>query len=294
MGKVLKGLIFDGEISLSIMDTTDIVNKAIELHKLSPLSAAALGRTLTACTFMATTLKNDGDKISVTVKGNGVGGSIVVCGNEKLEMRGCIDEPRANLPLKPNGKLNVAGCVGTEGRITVVKDIGLKEPYTGSCRLVSGELAEDFSAYYTYSEQQPTAMALGVKIGVDYNCVGAGGVVFQVMPGCSEGSIEKAEKLIGEFTAVSSMIEEGGVEEIRRKFFPYDIFTEYSPVYKCVCSREYIEGVLLSMGEKELTDAIEEQGQIEVECHFCEKKYVFTKEEIENLIKEARVHDRKA
>lgn len=288
MGKVLKTLIYDGEVSLSLLDTTDIVQKAIELHKLSPLSAAALGRSLTACTFMATTLKNDGDKLSVTIKGDGVGGSIVVCGNSKLEMRGMIDNPNANLPLKSNGKLDVAGCVGTNGRITVLKDIGLKEPYSGSCKIVSGELAEDFSAYYTYSEQQPTAMALGVKIGVDYNCVGAGGVVLQVMPGCSEESITKAERLISNFSAVSSMIETGGLDGIIKEFFLNEKFDEYNPVYKCICSRAYIESVLISMGEKELLSAVDEQGKIEVECHFCDSKYLFTKDDILNLLKEAK------
>ena len=149
MGKALRSLIFDGQVSLTVMDTTDIVNAAVKFHKLSPLSAAALGRTLTAGTFIALGLKNDGDKFSVTVKGGGVGGSIVVCGNSDLYMRGYIDNPRAVLPLKPNGKLYVGGCVGREGRITVIKDIGLKDPYVGSCPLVSGEIAEDFTAYYT-------------------------------------------------------------------------------------------------------------------------------------------------
>jgi len=287
MGKALKTLIYDGQVSLTLMDTTDIVQQAIDFHKLSPLSAAALGRTLTACTFMATGLKNDGDKLSVTVKGNGVGGSIVVCGNSRLEMRGYIDNPRAMLPLKSNGKLDVSGCVGTEGRITVVRDIGLKEPYTGSCRLVSGELAEDFAAYYTYSEQQPTAMALGVKIGRDYNSVGAGGVVIQPMPGCDEENIIKAEQLISKFAAVSSMIELVGLDGIVNEFFSGIKFDEYHPVYKCMCSRDYIERVLLSMGEAELHSAIEEQGKIEVECHFCDSKYSSTSSGVNELLRNA-------
>ncbi|MBP5308098.1 MAG: Hsp33 family molecular chaperone HslO, partial [Clostridia bacterium] len=262
MGRALRALIFDGQISLTVMDTTDIVQKAVTYHNLSPLSAAALGRTITAGVFMALGLKNDGDKFSVTVKGNGVGGSIVVCGNSALEMRGTIDNPRAVLPLKSNGKLNVAGCVGTEGRITVIRDIGLKKPYSGSCPLVSGELAEDFAAYYTYSEQQPTAMALGVKIGVDYSCVGAGGVVVQTMPGCEEKNIALAEELISNFSNISGMIESAGIDGIVEKFFPNVAFNEYKSVYKCICNREYIERVLLSMGKKELEAALKEQGKI--------------------------------
>ena len=281
-------MIFDGQISLTVMDTTDIVRQAIEFHKLSPLSAAALGRTLTAGTFMSLNLKNDGDKFSVTVKGNGVGGSIVVCGNSALEMRGMIDNPRAVLPLKPNGKLDVAGCVGTSGRITVLRDIGLKEPYGGSCPLVSGELAEDFAAYYTYSEQQPTAMSLGVRIGVDYDCVGAGGVVLQTMPGCEDKTIAAAEELIGNFANISGMIENYGLDGIAEKYFKGVAFTEYFPKYKCICGREYIERVLLSMGEKELRDAVKEQGKIEVQCHFCDKKYTFSPEDVDKILGEAR------
>ena len=294
MGRALRALLFDGQISLTVMDTTDIVQQAIDYHKLSPLSAAALGRALTACTFMALNLKNEGDKLSVTVKGGGVGGSIVVCGNSALEMRGYIDEPRAVLPLKPNGKLDVAGCVGTNGRITVVRDMGLKEPYSGSCPLVSGELAEDFAAYYTYSEQQPTAMALGVKIGVDYRCVGAGGVVMQVMPGCEEKNISAAEELISKFSNVSGMIENIGLDGIVNKYFGGVEFEEYLPKYKCICSREYIERVLLSMGEAELRDEIREKGKIEVQCHFCNGKYVFRGDDIDKLLGEANEAKRSA
>ena len=256
MGIVKKALIMNGQMSLSVMDTTDIVNKAIEYHKLSPVCTAALGRTLTACTFMATGLKNKGDKLTVTVKGDGVGGSIVVCGNSNLEMRGYIDNPRVELPLKPNGKLDVSACVGTNGRITVIRDMGFGEPYVGSCRLVSGEIAEDFSAYYTYSEQQPTALALGVRVGVDYTCVGAGGIVLQPMPGCEEKYLDEAENLIGNFANISGMIESMGIDGIVQKFFPDAEFTDYNPVYKCSCSREAIERVILSMGEKEIMETL--------------------------------------
>ena len=287
MGIVKKALILGGQVSLTVMDTTDIVQAAIDYHKLSPLSAAALGRTLTACTFMATGLKNDGDKLSVTVKGDGVGGTIVVCANSNLDIRGYIDNPRAVLPLKSNGKLDVAGCVGREGRITVIRDIGLKEPYTGSCRLVSGELAEDFAAYYTYSEQQPTAMALGVKIGTDYNCVGAGGVVIQPLPYCSDSAIDEAERIISKFGAVSTLIQTVGIEGIIDEHFKGVEFVDYHPEYRCICSRKYIEGILLAMGEGELRSAIEEQGRIDVECHFCDKKYGFTKDDVETLLREA-------
>ena len=145
MNKLLKTIVFDGQIALSVLDTTDMVNEAIRIHKLSPLSAAALGRTLTVCTFMSSNLKSDEDKLSVTVAGDGVGGKITVCGNGKLNMRGFIDNPQAELPLRKDGKLDVGGCVG-KGRLTVVRSMGLKEPYSGSAELVSGEIAEDFTS----------------------------------------------------------------------------------------------------------------------------------------------------
>ena len=181
MAKLYKGVAFNDKISVTVIEGTDIVNQAIEIHKLSPLAAAALGRSMIAAIFMSSTLKSDGDRLSVTINGDGVGGHIVVAGDSNLNVRGYIDNPQCDLPLNSKGKLDVAGCVG-KGRITVVKSMGLKEPYTGSAQIVSGEIAEDFAAYYTYSEQQPTGMALGVKIGTDLRCVGAGGVIFQVLP----------------------------------------------------------------------------------------------------------------
>lgn len=282
--RVLKAMIFGGELSLCLMDTTEMVNRAIEIHKLSPLSAAALGRSMTAATFMASTLKNESDKLSVTISGDGVGGQIVVCGNSALDMRGYIDNPRAELPLRPDGKLNVGGCVGKNGRLTVVKSMGLKEPYTGSCRLVSGEIAEDFAAYYLYSEQQPTALALGVKIGVDYRCVGAGGAVIQALPGASEENIARAEEAISRLGNISSLIESADLACLLRDYFGCERFEETEAHYRCLCSREYIESILLSMGESELYDILDEQGKISVGCQFCNTEYVFDRSDVDRLL----------
>lgn len=291
MGKLYKGLMFNGDIDVCVMDTTDVVNTAIEFHKLSPLCAAALGRAMTATAFMASGLKNAGDRLSVTIKGNGLGGEIVACSDSSLNVRGYIENPQIDIPLNSVGKLDVRACVGTRGRITVVKSMGLKEPYTGSCHIVSGELAEDFAAYYTYSEQIPTAMALGVKIGKDLTCVGAGGVVFQVMPGASDESIDKAEKLISEFGAISTLIEEMGVNGVIDRFFKDVDFTEYRTQYKCNCSKEYVDGILLTLGEKELYDTIEKEGKVEVDCHFCPKKYIYLREDIDKLLKDGRTEE---
>lgn len=282
MDRAVKALIYNGEISLTLLDTTEMVNRAIEIHKLSPLAAAALGRTMTVATFMSIGLKNKDDTLSVTISGDGPAGTIVVCGNHDLKMRGYIDNPQVELPLKKNGKLDVGGAVG-KGRISVVKNLGLKEPYTGSSRIVSGEIAEDFAAYFAFSEQQPTGLALGVKIGKDFKCVGAGGVVIQPMPGASDESIDKAEKLLSEFTKISSMIEEYGIDGIIDRYFDGVFFFEYEPEYKCTCSKDYVDKILITLGKEELYDTIEKEGKVEVVCQFCPNKYTYLKEDVDKL-----------
>ncbi len=285
MNKLLKGLIFNDEISLSVLETTDMVNDAIKIHGLSPVCAAALGRTLTVCTFMASTLKNQQDKLSVTIAGDGAGGKITVCGNGNLDMRGFIDNPNVDLPLRADGKLDVGGCVGKNGRLTVVRSMGLKDPYSGSAKLVSGEIAEDFTAYYALSEQQPTAIALGVRIGKDLSCVGAGGVIMQVMPSASENAIVMAEDVMSQLSSVSSLIEEIGAEGIIDKFIGKVDYTEYHPKYNCLCNKEYIEKVLISLGKDELLDIIKTQGKITVDCQFCNKKYEFDSVDVDRFFK---------
>jgi len=283
MGKIYKTLIFDNQVSLSVIQSTDIVNAAIDFHDLSPVCAAALGRTLTVTAFMATSLKGKDERISVTIDGGGVGGRIITACDADLNVRGSIDEPHADLPLKADGKLDVGGVVGNKGKITVVKNLGLKEPYVGRCNLVSGEIAEDFTAYYAYSEQQPTAMALGVYIGTDRKCMGAGGVIIQPLPDCSDEAIEKAEELMTHFGNVSYLMSEKGAEGIIKEYFGEYEFTAYDTRYKCNCSKDYIDKVLITLGKKELIDAINEQGKVEVCCQFCDKKYVYYKEDIDKL-----------
>ena len=290
MGKLYKTLIYDNQFSLSLLDTTDMVNEAIRIHKLTPVSAAALGRTMTVCTYMSSGLKNSKDKLYVTVAGDGPLGKITVCGNGELKMRGTVDNPCVDIPLKPNGKLDVGGAVG-KGRLTVVKSMGLKEPYSGSAELITGEIAEDFTAYFAYSEQQPTAIALGVKIGVDGNCVGAGGVILTALPFATEENIIKAEKLMQNFSDISTKIEKIGIDGVMKEYFGEEIKEEVSklfPEYKCLCSQEYVEGILLSLGEKELFDIIEKEGQIKVDCEFCDKEYLFDREMVKNLLKNAK------
>ncbi len=285
MNKLFKTLIFDNQLTLSVLETTDMVNDAIKIHNLSPLAAAALGRTLTVCTFMSSDLKNEREKLSVTIAGDGVGGKITVCGNGNLDMRGAIDNPSADLPLRADGKLNVGGCVGKNGRLTVVKSMGLKEPYSGSSELITGEIAEDFTAYFAFSQQIPTAIALGVKIGTDYTCVGAGGVIIQALPFASESALKKAEEIMSKLKNVSTLIENGGAEGIIRDYFGDIKYEEYYPKYNCLCDRQTIESVLISLGKKELYDIIEKDGKIKVDCQFCDKVYEFNKDDVDGFFR---------
>lgn len=283
MGKIYKAFIMDGDAEVSVIQSTDIVNEAIRLHNLSPLCAAGLGRALTATAFMSTNLKNEGDRLSVTINGNGAGGRIITSADSALRVRGRIDRPDVDLPLKPDGKLDVGGLVGKRGNMTVVRSMGLKEPYVGRSNLISGEIAEDFAAYYAYSEQQPTAIALGVLVGKEGTCIGAGGVVMQPMPGCSDEKISMLEKTIGEFGDISAKIRDLGAEGVCKKYFPNAEFTEFEPKYECNCSKEYIDGVLVTIGKEELEKTLSDLGKVEVCCEFCDKKYVYFKDDIEKL-----------
>ena len=285
MGKILKTLIFDGNVSLSLLETTDVVNAAIKYHRLSPLCAAGLGRALTAVAFTASNLKGKDERVSVTIDGNGAGGRIVVAADAALNVRGSIDRTDVFLPLKADGKLDVGGLVGNKGKITVVKNLGLKEPYVGRCNLVSGEIAEDFTAYYAYSEQQPTAMALGVLIGKDGFCEGAGGAVLQPMPDCPEQYISECEKLLGHFGNVSYLMKEGGATAVAEKYFGQYSFSERETRYKCNCGKRYIDKVLITIGKAELDETLKKEGKVEVICHFCDKKYVYKKDDVERLFK---------
>ncbi len=267
------------------MDTTDMVNDAIKIHGLTPLTSATLGRSLTACTFMSSMLKSEKDKLSINIVGDGVGGRITVCGNGDLKIRGSIDNPKADLPLRADGKLDVGGCVGHKGRITVTRSMGLKEQYTGSAELISGEIAEDFAGYYAYSEQQPTAMALGVKIGTDKKCIGAGGVVIQALPGANDNDLMQAENIIKELKNVSTLIGEMGAKGILKKYFNVHDADLYHPEYKCLCSREYISGVLVTLGKEEVNSIVKDFGKVEVSCQFCNKTYTFDGADVEKIFK---------
>lgn len=288
MDELLRGVFLEGKIAFSFIKTTDTVNRAIALHHLSPVTAAALGRTLTATVFMASGLKNERDAVSVTITGDGACGRLITAANSRLQVRGTIENPETMLPPNEKGKLDVAGVVGRRGKLTVVRSMGLKEPYVGTCNLVSGEIAEDFAAYYTYSEQQPTAMALGVGIGKDGTCYGAGGVVFQPMPDAEEKHIAAVEALLPRLSSVSSLYEKAEAEEVLVSVIGKAEFTRQKVEYFCPCGREHFLTKLATLGKKELLKMIAEDGKIEVTCDFCAKKYVFTEEDVRGLEKYER------
>ena len=285
---ILRGLIYNEEVSLAVADTTALVNEAIRVHGLSPLAAAALGRTLTVAAYMCSSLKTEGSALSVSVKGDGAGGAIYVSGDKALHMRGYIENPQAALPPNALGKLDVGGCVGKEGYLSVVRDDGENQPFVGTTPLVSGEIGEDFAAYFADREKLPTAIAVGVRISKEGKCLGAGGVFLQPLPGAGEESIQKAEKAIGQFSAVSSLLESMSAEELAEKYFGNVTFYKQKPEYKCNCSRNYIEGILAAMGEKEIRSIIAEQGKISVHCHYCNTDYEFSPEEAEKIIERSR------
>ena len=289
---VLRGLVYNGEVSLAVADTTALTNEAIRLHGLTPVAAAALGRVLAAGTYLSSALKTERGAVSVTVKGNGPGGEISVSGDSALRMRGYIGDPNVSLPPNAAGKLDVGGCVGRSGTLTVVRDDGEGIPFVGTTELVSGEIGEDFAAYFAYSEQIPTAVAVGVRIGTDGKCLGAGGVFLQPMPGAGEESIVKAERAISRFSQVSALLSEHTAKEIWDAFFGDDpgnrILYEKKPEYKCICSRAYIGGLLLSLGKEELDAILREEGEVSVHCHYCNTDYRFTGEEVEALWKAGR------
>ena len=284
MSIIYKSLIFGGEISLAVLDTTKLVNKAIRRHGLTPVAAAALGRTLTATAYLCSWLKEDESSLSVTVNGGGAGGKILAVGDGALNLRGFIENPEVDLPPRADGKLDVGACVGRTGVITVIRDDGTGIPFVGTSELVSGEIAEDFSAYFLTSEQRPTAIALGVKIGTDGTCLGAGGVFLQPMPFASEEAISYAEKEIAKYGAVSSVIECEGAEAILRAF-GVENAENRTISFSCRCSRTKAESAVLAMGEAEARAVIKEEGKLSVHCHYCNTDYNFTEIELAELFR---------
>ena len=288
--KIIKALAHKGKISITCANTTKLVEEARKTHDLSPVATAAFGRLLTIASIMGNEMKNQKDKLTVQVKGNGPIGTMLVTSNNIPQVKGYVGEPHVDLPLNEFGKLDVGEAVGYEGYINVIKDIGLKEPYIGVSPLVSGEIAEDFANYFVNSEQRQSAVALGVL--VDRNGVkSAGGYLITPMPDATEEEISKVEQAIFKAGAMSKMLDENlSLEEIAKKVTGDEkieiLEDNITPEYKCDCSKEHMKDALISIGKKDLEEILKEDGKAELMCHFCNKKYTFTKEELEEMIEE--------
>ncbi len=283
MNRIIKTGIFGGYARVSFIDVTDIVNEEIKIHNLSPLAAAALGRAMTAGAYIGANLKSEDNSFSLTISGDGPLGQIVIAGTPNT-VRGYVVGSDAELPLKADGHLDVGNGVG-KGFISVIKDLGLKEPYVGRCELVSGEIAEDFVKYLLVSEGVKSAAAFGVKVNKD-GCITAGGIVAEALPGITEDMLVILEDVMTNFTNVSDVMAEKSIDEIYEFYFSHlegEVYAENEIELKCSCSQERIENMIRGMGKAECDDILAEIGKIEAVCHFCETKYVFTQEDTDKL-----------
>lgn len=287
--RIVKFLAYNGRVSIICANTTNLVEKARLTHDLSPVAVAALGRTLTISSIMAINMKNESDKLTVQIKGNGPLGGIVVVSNNSPKLKGYVQNPLVDMPLNKAGKLDVGGAVGKDGFLNIIKDIGLKDPYIGMVPLISGEIAEDFTNYFLVSEQTNTAVSLGVLVGKN-GVKASGGYIVTPMPDATEDDLFILENRIKEAKPISKMLDENmSLKEIAQDITGdvnvQIIDDNITPVYECDCSKEKIERGLIAIGKKELTDIINTQGNINTVCHFCNKEYNFSKEELENLLK---------
>lgn len=277
-----------GNIRVFIAVTTNIVEKARRIHNTSPTATAAFGRALTAAVMMGAMMKNSKDKLTLRINGGGPIGTILVVADNSGRVKGYVDNPYVDLPSRKDGKLDVGGLVGNQGSITVIVDFGLKEPYVGQANLVSGEIAEDLATYYAISEQQPSAVGLGVLVDKDISVRAAGGYIIQLMPNIPEEDIDTIENVLSKIEPVSKLVDMGlKPEDIMEKLlgqFEMEILDKIDIEFKCDCSREKIESVLISLGKEELKDMIEKDGKGEVICHFCNTKYNFSKEQLEEIL----------
>lgn len=284
---LIKAITTDGSIRAYAVDGTKTVSTAQKLHNMYPTASAALGRTMMAAQMMGAMLK-DNSSISIIINGGGPMGNICAVTDKSGNVKGYVHNPYLDVPIKSNGKLDVSFGVGTDGTITVIKDMGLKEPYVGKTPIITGEIAEDITNYFVQSEQTPTVCALGVLVETDASVRAAGGYIIQLMPNASNDAADKIENNIKILKPVSTLIDEGlSPEDIIRKAldgFDVQILEEREVAFVCDCSRERTKSALLSLGKKELSDMLESPEKTELVCSFCSKKYEFGKEELKKLI----------
>ena len=283
MSRIIRGVTKDGSARFFVIDSREIVNRAIELHGTSPTATAAFGRVLTGASLMGCLLKNRGDSLTLQFRGDGPAGMVMAVSDDCGNVKGCMTNPAADLPLKANGKLDVGGLIG-RGSLYVMKDEGEKEPYIGISQIVSGEVAEDLAAYFAYSEQTPTMLSLGVLVDRDRTCRAAGGCLLQVLPMADDKVIARIEENAEKLTNISSLFAEGkSCEEIAAEALegiPYDLFDEIPAGYVCDCSKERMGRGIASLQKQDIEEIFKDGKNAEAVCRFCGKKYVFTKEDV--------------
>jgi molecular chaperone Hsp33 len=290
MGRLIRAISENGGVVFYALDSTDIVAQAERYHHTSAVATAALGRLLTGAAIMAATMKNEEDTLTLRLKGDGPAGVVLAVAGGDGTVKGYIENPVVELPLRPDGKLNVGAAVGHEGTLSVIRDIGLKEPYVGQIPLVSGEIAEDITSYYATSEQTPTVCALGVLVDTDLTVLSAGGYMVQLLPGATEEEITQLEQNISAMESVTQMLHSGlSLEDIMQRAlagFDPQVLDEQEVTYYCNCNRNRMERALMSLGEKELTELEKESPHAEVCCQFCDKKYEFNINQLRKALKE--------
>lgn len=288
---LIKALAFDGQIRAYAVNSTETVGEAQRRHYTWPTASAALGRSMTAGVMMGAMLKGD-NKLTIKINGGGPIGGIIVDSNAKGEVRGYVHHPQTHFDLNEHGKLDVRRAVGTDGMLMVVKDIGMRDHFTGQVPIVSGELGEDFTYYFASSEQVPSAVGVGVLVNPDNSILAAGGFIIQLMPGTDESTITKIENSIQSIPPVSKLIEKGlSPEELLFEILGKENvkILETMPVsFQCTCSKERFGNAIISLGTEEIEQMIKEDGKAEAHCHFCNEKYLFSIEELEDLKNQAK------
>ena len=290
--RLVRAISRDGFVKAAAVSTRDLTERARQIHQTLPVATAALGRLLAAGSMMGNDLKGEGSSVTLRIKGDGALGTLLVVADSQGNVRGSIQNPQVDLPVRPDGKLDVGGGVGHAGTLTVIKDLNLKEPYVGSVELVGGEIAEDLAAYFVESEQIPTACGLGVLVDRDQSVLRAGGYLIQLLPGADSGIIDRLEAGIMAAGNVTVLLQEDDDPEqlLRRVMRGFDLeILETAPVeYRCYCSRERMAAALISLGAAQLTELMQEQPEIELTCQFCDSRQKFTREQIRALLENAQ------
>lgn len=289
MAKIVRTISKDASVVASAIDAIDIVSEIERIHRTSAVVTAALGRLSIAASLIGNGLKGENDSVTVRMNGGGATGILIAVADSMGNVKSYVGNPIVELPLNKYGKLDVSGAVGKDGTLSVVKDLGLKEPYVGQVPIVSGEIAEDIASYFAVSEQIPTVCGLGVLVNPDLTIKAAGGYLIQLLPFADESCIDILEANVNKLPPVTSILDSGiSAEDIAKSVLDGlepEVMDSFEVNYKCDCSKERVERALVSLGREELVKMVEEQDSTEVCCHFCDKKYVFSKDEIIALSK---------